>query len=162
RIPRVTVISDDIHPASLLETAHAVYTVTSQMGFEALIWDKPVRTFGMPFYGGWGLTKDDLPAPERRHTAHRVTLEDLVHAALVEYPRYLDPETGTRCEPERLIEWMSLQRRMRERFPAQLQALDFSRRKRPIVRSFLAGSDIRFVGRGRKASPDQTVATWGV
>lgn len=162
RIPRVTVISDDVHAASLLERARAVYTVTSQMGFEALIWGKTVRTFGMPFYAGWGLTKDDSPAPERRRTGHRVTLEDLVHAALVEYSRYLDPETGARCEPERLIEWMSLQRRMRERFPAQIQGLGFSRRKRPIVQSFLAGTDIRFVGSGRRTPTGQVVATWGV
>ena len=35
-----------------------------------------------------------------------VTLPDLVHAALVEYPRYVDPETGGRCEVERVLDWM--------------------------------------------------------
>ena len=34
--------------------ARAVYVVTSQMGFEALLWGRPVHCFGMPFYGGWG------------------------------------------------------------------------------------------------------------
>jgi capsular polysaccharide export protein len=114
-IPRVQVLGEDVHPVSLIEHATAVYVVTSQMGFEGLLWGKRVRTFGMPFYAGWGLTHDELPAPERRNA---VTLENLVHAALVEYPRYLDPETGKRCEVERLIEWMGLQRRLRERAPA--------------------------------------------
>ena len=42
-------------------------------------------------------------------------MHDLVYAALVEYPRYVDPETGQRCELERAIEWMALQRRMARR-----------------------------------------------
>jgi len=87
---RIQIISDPIHPSKLIEHADAVYTVTSQMGFEALIWGKPVRCFGMPFYAGWGLTEDELPAPESRKP---ITLEQLVHAALVEYPRYIDPVT---------------------------------------------------------------------
>ena len=115
-IPRVQVLGEDVHPVSLIERAAAVYVVSSQMGFEGLLWGKRVRTFGMPFYAGWGLTHDDLHAPKRRKP---VALQNLVHAALVEYPRYLDPETGKRCEVERLIEWMGLQRSMRERFPAE-------------------------------------------
>lgn len=109
---RVTVVTD-VHPCALLENCVAVYTVTSQLGFEALLWNKPVRCFGMPFYAGWGLTLDELPAPERRAAEVPRTLEDLVHAALIEYPRYLDPDTGQRCEVERLVEWLALQRRMR-------------------------------------------------
>lgn len=118
---RVRLLAADAHPPDLLVSSQAVYTVTSQMGFEALIWGKPVRCFGMPFYAGWGLTRDELPAPERRRTARPVLLEDLVHAALVEYPRYLDPETGERCEAERVIDWMGLQRRMRGRAPVALR-----------------------------------------
>ena len=36
------------------------------MGFEALLWGRPVHCFGMPFYAGWGLTQDRLVPPERR------------------------------------------------------------------------------------------------
>ncbi|WP_292450581.1 hypothetical protein [Methylibium sp.] len=110
---RVTVVAHDVHPPALLESSVVVYTVSSQMGFEALLWNKPVRTFGMPFYAGWGLTDDDLAAPARRTAAGTVTLDDLVHAALLQYPRYLDPETGQRCEAERLIDWMAGQRHAR-------------------------------------------------
>jgi capsular polysaccharide export protein len=36
------------------------------MGFEALLWGRPVHCFGMPFYAGWGLTHDRLLPPARR------------------------------------------------------------------------------------------------
>ena len=61
-MPRVLLMPEDKHPVRLIEESKAGYTVTSLIGFEALIWGKPVRTFGMPFYSGWGLTQDDLPA----------------------------------------------------------------------------------------------------
>lgn len=155
---RVTVIAEACHPVRLIEEAAAVYTVTSQMGFEALIWGKKVRCFGMPFYAGWGLTEDDLPAPSRRGAA---SLEQLVHAALIAYPRYIDPETGERCEVERVLAHIALQRRMRGRFPAQIHAVGFSRWKRPILKRYLAGSDIRFSRRGSDVPSGSTVAVWG-
>lgn len=156
--PRIRVLGQDVHPVSLIEHAHAVYVVTSQMGFEGLLWGKRVRTFGMPFYAGWGLTQDELTPPVRRHP---VLLEDLVHAALVEYPRYIDPETGKRCEPERVIEWMGLQRRMRERFSPEFYAVGFSRWKKSIVRDFFQGSSVRFVRRGDAVPTGATLITWG-
>jgi capsular polysaccharide export protein len=158
---RVTLLATDAHAPGLLEPAHAVYVVTSQMGFEALMWNKPVRCFGMPFYAGWGLTADELPAPARRKPGHSVMVEDLVHAALVEYPRYLDPETLQRCAPERLIEWMSLQRRMRERFAPRLQVVGFADWKQPVARAFLAGSTVRFCETQQPPVADETVVVWG-
>lgn len=158
RNPRIVILGEDAHPVSLIEHAQAVYVVTSQMGFEGLLWGKRVRTFGMPFYAGWGLTNDELPPPERRRP---VPLENLAHAALVEYPRYIDPETGKRCEAERVIEWMGLQRRMRERFPAQLFALGFSRWKKPIVRDFFQGSSVRFVKHANAVPAGAQLIVWG-
>ncbi len=158
RNPRVLVLGLDLHPAALLERAEAVYVVTSQMGFEGLLWGRPVHTFGMPFYAGWGLTTDALEAPPRRSPA---ALESLVHAALVDYPRYLDPETGARCEVERLLEWMALQRRMRQRFPADIYALGFSRWKKPIVRDFFQGSSVHFVARAEAVPARSALVLWG-
>lgn len=104
---RVFVLGEDVHPAGLIERADALYVVTSQMGFEGLLWNKRVRTFGMPFYAGWGLTEDDLAAPCRRG---KTALENLIFASLIRYPSYVDPETGQRCEVERLVEWIGKQR----------------------------------------------------
>lgn len=157
----IEITCDPIHPSRLIEHADAVYTVTSQMGFEALIWGKRVRCFGMPFYAGWGLTEDELPAPERRRP---VTLEQLVHASLVKYPRYVDPVTMKRCEPERSFAHVGLQRRKRKEFPQHIIAIGFSRWKRPFIQRFLQGSDVVFAKAPPAISPSQSspaIAVWG-
>ena len=158
QIDRVKILGTDCHPVRLLQQAQAVYVVTSQLGFEGLIWGKPVRCFGMPFYAGWGLTKDEIAGPARRAPAR---LEQLVHAALVAYPRYLSPLDGKRCEVEVVLEYLELQRRMRARFPEKLHALGFSRWKRPAIRDFFNGSQLRFSGRLYTVRKADTVAIWG-
>ncbi|PVX31235.1 capsular polysaccharide export protein, LipB/KpsS family [Sphingomonas pokkalii] len=90
--------------SSLLDIADAVHVLTSLAGFEALLRNREVITHGVPFYAGWGLTTDLGPVPARR-TARR-TLPELVAAALILYPRYLDPVTGLPCDVERLVERM--------------------------------------------------------
>jgi len=155
---RVQILAEDVHPPRLLENAAAVYTVTSQMGFEALLWGRPVRTFGMPFYAGWGLTRDELPAPGRRGAA---SLENLVHSALVTYARYIHPETGRRCEPEALVDWMGLQRRMRARFSRRVVAYGFSRWKHDAARRFFDGSEIEFSAELRQSVGSATAAWSG-
>ena len=155
---RVTVLGEAVHPAGLLAQAAAVYVVSSQMGFEALLWGRPVRCFGMPFYAGWGLSADELPAPARRVP---VELPALVHAALVDYPRYTDPECGGPASPERLLDWMGLQRRLREGFPAELMAVGFSGWKRASLTRFLAGSRLRSGGAADARGWGGPVVLWG-
>ena len=158
---RVTLIADAIHPPALLDVCRAVYVVSSQMGFEALLHGRAVRCFGLPFYAGWGLTADHLSAPARRRSASP-GIAALTHAALIAYPRCLDPETGRLCEPERLLAHLALQRQQRATCPSPVQVLGFSRWKRPIARSFLQGSaDIAFLRRERQVDPDTAVAVWG-
>jgi len=67
-----------------------VHTLTSTVGFEALLHQKPVYTYGLPFYAGWGLTHDWLTC--ERRTVKR-TLNELACAALILYPTYLNPIT---------------------------------------------------------------------
>ena len=76
--------------------------MTSLLGFEALLRGRRVTTTGAPFYAGWGLTRDLGDVPPRR-TA-RPFVEGLVHATLIDYPRYYDPVTGTACPPELVID----------------------------------------------------------
>ena len=156
--PRIRFITEPCSPVRLIEEAEAVYTVTSQLGFEALIHGKPVRTFGMPFYAGRGLTEDRLSAPRWRRP---VGLETLVHASLVDYPRYVDPETGSRCEIETVLDYLSLQSRMRERFPATVHAIGFSLWKKRHLRHFLSGPQLRFVRSTRQLPAEATAVVWG-
>jgi capsular polysaccharide export protein len=88
--------------ASLIDMVDEVHVNTSLTGFEALLRQKPVTAYGVPFYAGWGLTTDLGPVPERR-TARR-SVDELVAAALLLYPRYLDPVTGLPCPAEVVVE----------------------------------------------------------
>lgn len=88
--------------ASLIESVDAVHCITSLAGFEALLRGKQVIVHGMPFYAGWGLTTDLAVAPERR-TRQR-TLDELVAATLLLYPRYLDPVTRLPCPAEVVVD----------------------------------------------------------
>jgi capsular polysaccharide export protein len=97
------VIISDVSLDSVLERADSVHTMTSLVGFEALMRGKKVHTYGIPFYAGWGLTHDNR-ACERRSTPR--SIDELVAAVYLLYPRYIDPETSKRCEAERVIEYI--------------------------------------------------------
>jgi capsular polysaccharide export protein len=155
---RIDLLTANVHPARLIEQADAVYTVTSQIGFEALLWGRVVYTFGMPFYAGWGLTIDELAPPARRQA---ISLEQLVHAALIDYPCYLHPETHQRTEAEELIQWIGLQRQHRARFAETIYALGFSYYKRSSVSRFLEGSKVVFTNNLKAIPTTSTVAVWG-
>ena len=91
--------------AWLLEQVQEVWTMTSLTGFEALLRGCKVTTLGAPFYAGWGLTNDLGKVPLRRQA--EVSLQGLVHAALIDAPRYLDPMTGLPCSVEVAVERLS-------------------------------------------------------
>ncbi|KEO56234.1 capsular polysaccharide biosynthesis protein [Thioclava pacifica] len=111
--------------AALIEAVDDVWTITSGLGFEALLRGKTVTTLGAPFYAGWGLTRDLGPVPERRRT--RPDLLQLAHAALIGYPRYLDPVSGLPCPPEvaldRLANGLAPRRGPLNRLGAKLQGV---------------------------------------
>ena len=79
-----------------------VHVNTSLAGFEALMRHTDVTTYGVPFYAGWGLTRDLGSVPARR-TRQR-SLDELVAATLLIYPRYLDPMSGLPCPAEVVVD----------------------------------------------------------
>lgn len=91
-----------VDAASALDLADELWTMTSTIGFEALCRGVPVTTFGSPFYAGWGLTQDLGDIPDRRQA--RPSLAALVHAVLIDYPRYRDPISGRPCAVEVAVE----------------------------------------------------------
>lgn len=104
------VVVSGADPLALIAACDAVWTMTSLLGFEALLRGKPVTTLGAPFYAGWGVTRDLGPVPTRRHHAPdghplpRPGLDALVHAALIAYPRYFDPISRRPCPPEVVLD----------------------------------------------------------
>ena len=89
-------------PITAIGQVDEVWTMTSTLGFEALLRGKSVTCLGTPFYAGWGLTDDRaMPLPRRAATPD---LTALVHAVLIDYPRYVDPVTGLPCPVEVVVD----------------------------------------------------------
>ncbi|EAL7805080.1 capsular polysaccharide biosynthesis protein [Campylobacter jejuni] len=88
---------------SAIKIADEIHTITSTSGFDALLRAKKVFTYGMPFYAGWGLTKDKHKCKRR---TRKLSLEELVAGALITYPRYINPKTKTLCEIEVCLDIM--------------------------------------------------------
>src|SRR5437764_13909217 len=84
-----------------------VHVNSSLAGFEALVRGTPVTTYGVPFYAGWGLTRDLGPVPRRR--SQQRTIDELIAATLLLYPRYLDPVTGLPCPAEVVVARLSVE-----------------------------------------------------
>jgi len=83
--------------AACLAVVHEVHTMTSLVGFEALLRDLPVVTYGQPFYAGWALTRDHAPLARR---TRRLSVDELVAGALLRYPRYVSWSAGCFCTAE--------------------------------------------------------------
>jgi len=86
---------------SCIEASDELHCMTSLAGFDALLRQRKVVTYGQPFYAGWGLTDDkdgDGTALLRRQ--RRLTLDELVAGTLIRYPLYWDPDlrSYTSCE----------------------------------------------------------------
>ncbi len=90
----------DIGIHALIRKVDEVHTITSLVGFESLLHGKKVVVYGLPFYAGWGLTVDRITHPRR---TRRRTLDELVAAALIEYPSYYDFEADMPCAPEMIV-----------------------------------------------------------
>jgi capsular polysaccharide export protein len=87
---------------SLIEVADEVHTLSSLAGFDALLRQKKVVTYGMPFYAGWGLTEDKVrEIPFRERT---LNLQALVAASLILYPLYWDWTKREMTTPEVVVE----------------------------------------------------------
>ena len=101
--------ADEILPDApiipLIDSVDALHVITSLAGFEALLRGKPVTTHGVPFYAGWGLTTDLAAIPPRR--TRRRSLDELVAATLLLYPRYMDPVTRLPCPAEVVVRRMA-------------------------------------------------------
>ena len=97
---RVKLWDQPISPWVLFEGAVSVYTMSSQMGFEAIYAGHKPRVFGQPFYAGWGLTSDQN-APARRQRV--LTKAQLFAAAMILYPTWYDPLRDRICQIEDVI-----------------------------------------------------------
>lgn len=93
--------------SSCIAAADEIHTMTSLAGFEALLQGKSVHCHGAPFYAGWGLTHDRIPLPQRQR---RLSLDELVHGALIAYPRYIIPGKAGYARVEAVVDLLMRQK----------------------------------------------------
>ncbi len=94
-------VVEDISVSDILDICDEVHTITSLVGFEALVRSKAVYTYGIPFYAGWGLSRD---REECKRRDREISLEELVYGTLILYPRYISPKNNSLCEAEETLE----------------------------------------------------------
>ena len=99
------IVASKSDPVALIAACDHVVTMTSLLGFEALLRGKTVTCLGAPFYAGWGLTHDLGPVPARRTQGSiRPDLAQMAYATLIAYPRYYDPISRRPCPPEVVLD----------------------------------------------------------
>jgi capsular polysaccharide export protein len=79
----VVFLNEDYNIYDILLHVDEVFTVSSQVGFEALLSRKTVHTFGMPFYAGYGLTNDDIKTNRPKRS-----IEEVFYASYIKACRY--------------------------------------------------------------------------
>ena len=167
KLPKnVRLLTQSLNPIKLLAQVSDVYTVSSHMGFEALMLGKTVHCFGVSWYSGWGLT-DDSGAPQRllktvrsrrqkisltasghsNNNIHKIsfrkknvqtTLDTLFYSAYIDYSRYADPASRQACEIDTAIDWLLTNRQRQSDLAGALTIYEFSRWKLPFVKAFVA------------------------
>ncbi|MFM7443627.1 MAG: capsular polysaccharide biosynthesis protein, partial [Tabrizicola sp.] len=105
---RVTLLTTPVAPHRLLADAAQVYTVSSQLGFEAILHGHRPRVFGQPLYAGWDLTHDQAPIPRR---TRRLTVDELFAGAMLLAPVWYDPCRDRLCGLEEVIHQLQAETR---------------------------------------------------
>ena len=145
---RITLLSDPVSPWALFEGAVGVYTVSSQMGFEAIFAGHKPRVFGQPFYAGWGLTEDEIPVQRRQR---RLTRAQLFAAAMILYPTWYDPYRDRLGSFETAVTSLAAQARAWREDHAGWDAWGMRLwKRRPLQQFFGQPTPIRF----RKGPPE--------
>jgi len=146
---RITYLADATSPWHLLESATAVYTVSSQMGFEAIMAGHRPRIFGQPFYAGWGLSADEYPVARRMR---KLTRAQLFAAAMILYPTWYDPYHDRLCQLEDAVDALEAQVRSWRADNAGYVACGMRRWKHPHLNRFFGTSKpVNFVATAKDA-----------
>lgn len=135
-------LDKNVNAISLLKQADIVLTVSSHMGFEALLLGKSVHLFGVAWYAGFGLTiddyiKDKLTSILARRGQIQASVCQLFFASYVLYSRYADPATMTACDMDIAMDYLIRNRQHAKRLQNSVLIYQFSRWKIPFMRRFL-------------------------
>lgn len=88
----IEILNTPVNPISLLSKMDKIYVVSSGLGFEALLCNKKVITYGCPFYAGWGLTEDRNNKVKKQQK--QLTFDQLFYTVFLKFTKWINPETG--------------------------------------------------------------------
>lgn len=168
--PKLRLLVEDVAPLSLLQQMDVVYTVSSHMGFEALMLGKQVVCFGLPWYAGWGLTNDRHPkAAALQVRRGQRSLCALFAAAYFDYSRYRHPVSGLAANVFDIIDWLARNKAANDRLRGNNYCVGLSLWKRAVLKPFLShpSSRLHFVAdavalrRQLRQAPGRVVV-WGM
>lgn len=131
---RVKYIKNAINPWDLLEGAKAVYVVSSQMGFEAILAGHRPVVFGAPFYAGVGLSDD-----RAMNLRKPLSTETLYSHAMMNFPHWFD-EAGRESDFESALFGLDAQAHWFWRANFTPEFHNMRAWKRPYIRRFFPKS----------------------
>ncbi|EHY7959291.1 capsular polysaccharide biosynthesis protein, partial [Campylobacter jejuni] len=131
-------ITENFNPIALLEFFDKVYTKTSGMGFEALMQECECICYGMPFYAGWGLTKDKLECKRRMQ---KRSLEEVFYAAYILYSEYFNPYLNQKSNIFDTIQTLAKYKDIEKVNSNRLFMLGFTLWKRHFIKPFFNAKD---------------------
>lgn len=146
--PGVRLLTASVSPMTVLKRMDCVYTVTSHMGFEALLQGKPVVTFGLPWYAGWGVSDDRHQSVDRLKISGRrgeASVLTLFTAAYLSYSRYLNPYTGEAGTIFDVIDYLHQMKQKNQLLQGTVWCVGLSWWKRCVLKPFLRSANGRLV-----------------
>ena len=166
---RAQLIDSAVSAHSVLDAVDEVWTVSSQLGLEALLRKMPVATFGMPAYAGWGLTQDRaegaVATATRARRKRRINIDEFADAALLQYSRYVDPVSRRSITAEEAVERLLDWRKRAQSLAGRYLCVNFSLHKRSVMRRYLTGpqSQVQFATNPTAAQIENadTIVLWG-
>jgi len=157
----ISISADAVNPLLMLKQFDKVYVGTSQLGFEALLCDKPVVVFGQPFYSGWGLSDDRSPVPRR---IRKRSIDELFYASYIAHARYCNPVTGQSWQLHECLDHVVLQLSMFNNNALHFDCEGITAWKRQYIRQYLRSPDgaVSFgTANMRRNSSINAKLTWG-
>lgn len=163
--PELEFVTDtaQMHHAILLKMAAVVICADSWLGFEALLWRKPVVALKDCFFQRLTLQPN----------VHRATLsiesevycvEQWVWHLCIESLFRYNYETVKPCVDQDVrsaLQWLQLQRQNRQRFDPVVYAIGFNFHWRQVVRTFIQGSLVHFVRNAEQVPAGCQAVIWG-
>lgn len=127
-------VRDPLTAWSVVDGCDRIYVVTSHVGFEAAMAERPVTCFGMPFYAGWGFTDDRLDLARRNRTR---SAAEVFAASYLVRSRYFEPYGGESCSFEEALAVLGLSVARSRENAVKTLCLGFPAWKRPWLRRTL-------------------------